>query len=93
METELKVCQSCGMQLGDPGMYATNSDESRNEDYCIYCYAFGEFTEAMTMDEMIEHCADLVEEYNRHAPEPVTREESVERMKEFFPKLKRWAKG
>lgn len=87
---EHTLCQSCGMPLGDPGLYGTNGDESRNEDYCVYCYAFGEFTEDMTMDEMIEHCADLIEEYNKNAPEKVTREESIARMREIFPELKRW---
>ena len=41
------------MALGDPGFYGTNSDDSRNEDYCIYCFAGGEFNEELTMEEMI----------------------------------------
>ena len=28
---EKKICQSCGMTLGDPGFYGTNADDSRNE--------------------------------------------------------------
>ena len=47
------------MALGDPGFYGTNSDDSRNEDYCIYCFAGGEFNEELTMEEMIEQCAEM----------------------------------
>ena len=48
------------MALGDPGFYGTNSDDSRNEDYCIYCFAGGEFNEELTMEEMIEQCAECM---------------------------------
>ena len=48
------------MALGDPGFYGTNSDDSRNEDYCIYCFAGGEFNEELTMEEMIEQCATRI---------------------------------
>ncbi len=78
------------MPLGDPAFYGTNGDDSRNEDYCIYCYAGGEFTEEdMTMEQMIELCADMIEASGAAAG--TSREESIAKMKEYFPKLKRWA--
>jgi hypothetical protein len=63
-----------------------------NEDYCVYCYKDGAFTQDMTMDEMIIHCAQFVEEFNKDYSEKVTKEEAIAQMKEYFPKLKRWAK-
>ena len=57
------------------GLFGTNADGSKNEDYCIYCYKEGKFLQDCTMDEMIEHC---------------TNEEYIARMKMYFPQLKRW---
>lgn len=88
---EQQFCQSCGMPLGDPGTYATNADESRNEDYCIYCYAFGDFTEEVTMDEMIEQNLGYMEEYHAAYGQEFQREETEKRLREFFPTLKRWS--
>lgn len=89
---EREFCQSCAMPLGDPGMYGTNADESRNEDYCVYCYAMGGFTEELTMEEMMEQCADMMETQTQGMPDIPPREEYLERMKEYFPTLKRWQK-
>lgn len=85
---ESKICQSCGMQLGDPGFYGTNEDESRNEEYCIYCFAGGEFNDELTMDEMIESCAELLSMNTGDDDSSV--EAAIIRMKEQFPTLKRW---
>ncbi|WP_373840947.1 zinc ribbon domain-containing protein, partial [Bacteroides heparinolyticus] len=41
---EQQFCQSCGMPLAADNK-GTNSDGSRNEDYCIYCYKDGKFTQ------------------------------------------------
>lgn len=78
------------MPLGDPGFYGTNEDESRNEDYCCYCYAFGKFTEDTTMDEMIGINLEHLEEFNRQAGREFSREKAEEEMRGFFPSLKRW---
>ena len=58
---EQKFCQSCGMPLTEE-LLGTNADGSKNEDYCIYCYKDGKFLQECTMDEMIEHCAQLMEQ-------------------------------
>lgn len=34
---ENKYCQSCGMPLQNQDELGTNSDGSRNEEYCCYC--------------------------------------------------------
>jgi len=44
----------------------TNADSSINFDYCQYCYQGGKFLQECTMDEMIEHCAQFVDEVNKN---------------------------
>lgn len=83
----MKFCQSCAMPLEQDEHFGTNKDGSKNEDYCAYCFKDGEFTEKMSMDEMITYCADHFEEWGI----PMSKEEFVNQMKENFPKLKRWA--
>jgi len=68
----------------------TNSDGSRNEDYCRWCYKDGSFTEDWTMEEMIEFCAKSTAEMNRQAGTNYTPEEWKEQMRGYFPELKRW---
>ena len=88
---EQKFCQSCGMPLTDE-ILGTNADGSKNEDYCIYCFKDGRFLQDCTMDEMIEHCAQFVDEVNKGLPNPITKEEYIGQMKMYFPQLKRWRK-
>ena len=92
MEKTMKFCQSCGMPLTDE-VLGTNADGSKNEEYCIYCYKDGKFTQECTMDEMIEHCAQFVSEFNEGSGLKLTREEAIGQMKMFFPHLKRWRKS
>lgn len=83
-----KVCQSCGMLLGDPAFYGTNADESRNEEYCIYCFAGGEFNENLTMEEMAAACVEMYAA-NTGAEGEELKEVQV-KIAEFLPTLKRW---
>ena len=41
------------MPLNDENR-GTNADGSRSEDYCMYCYKNGAFTQDFTMGQMIE---------------------------------------
>lgn len=91
MEQEMKFCQSCGMPLNDENR-GTNADGSKNDDYCMYCYQNGKFTNDCTMDEMIEFCAQFVDEVNKNMPKPMTKEEYKDMMRLYFPMLKRWKK-
>ena len=88
---EQKFCQSCGMPLTDD-YKGTNADGSRNDDYCNYCYMDGRFLQDMTMEQMIEHCAQFTEEINRQSGQNLTKEQVKEQMRLFFPHLKRWKK-
>ena len=87
-----QFCQSCGMPLTSVDDCGTNADGSTNYDYCKYCYQEGKFLQDCTMDEMIEHCAQFVDEVNKQMPKPMTREEYKQMMQGFFPMLKRWKK-
>ena len=69
-----------------------NADGSKNEDYCIYCYKNGKFTQDCTMDEMIEFCSQFVDEVNKIMPKPITKEQYKDMMRQYFPMLKRWRK-
>ena len=91
MEKEMSFCQSCGMPLTED-VLGTNADGSKNEDYCMYCYMDGKFLQDCTMDEMIEPCAQFVGAVNEGLEKPITKEEYIGQMKQYFPQLKRWRK-
>ena len=88
---EQKFCQSCGMPLTEE-VLGTNADGTKNEDYCMYCYKDGKFLQECTMEEMIEHCSQFVDEVNKQMPKSMTKEEYKQMMQGFFPMLKRWRK-
>ena len=87
-----QFCQSCGMPLTCNEDCGHDADGSINFDYCKYCYDDGRFLQDCTMDEMIEHCSQFVDEVNKHMPKSMTCEEYKQMMHAFFPKLKRWRK-
>ena len=86
---EQKFCQSCGMPIDD-STFGKETDGSKNEDYCHYCYADGHFTKECTMDEMIELNLNYIDEFNKDSEVKYTVEEARKTMKEYFPQLKRW---
>lgn len=88
---EAKFCQSCGMPIDD-STFGTETNGSKNEEYCHYCYANGSFTNDCTMDEMIEHNLNFLEEFNKDSEVKFTVEEARASMQEFFPLLRRWKK-
>ncbi len=76
-----KICQSCGMEM-TAEVFGTNTNGSANEDYCIYCFKSGQFTEPnATMNEMIEaNIPDM----------GMPTEEARAKLNELYPTLKRW---
>lgn len=82
-----KFCQSCGMPM-DGHKFGTEKDGKESADYCTYCYRDGEFTADIEMDAMIEFCAQPMAD---NIPD-MTKEQAIEQMEGYFPKLKRWAK-
>ena len=87
-----QFCQSCGMPLSKDEDCGLNADGSINFDYCKYCYSDGKFLQECTMDGMIDHCAQFVDEVNKMMPEPMTAEQYKAMMRTYFPMLKRWRK-
>lgn len=90
---EDKFCQSCGMPLTEKEIYGTNADGTLNEEYCIYCFRDGKFTQDITMEQMVDHCLLYLDEFNKDSDQKLDREEAREQMLGFFPLLKRWKKG
>lgn len=79
-------CQSCGMPMTEDNQFGTNSDGSKNTDYCTYCFKDGHFVADMTMDDMINFCAQNVEQWDMK----ITKEDAIAQMRSYFPTLKRW---
>ena len=87
---EQKICQSCGMPMTAAEHFGTNGDGSLNEEYCVYCFKDGKFTADVTMDEMIMHNVQYLDEFNKNAGLKLTQEQAIAQMKEYSPQLKRW---
>ena len=81
---EEKICQSCAMPLHNEKEIGTNKDGSKNNDYCVYCYKDGEFTNNMTLEETIADSVNYAEMAG------LTKEEMLENAKKVLPTLKRW---
>jgi hypothetical protein len=87
--SDQKFCQSCGMPLETLDIMGTNADQSKNEDYCIYCFKDGGFTKDVTMDEMISISLEHMKEMFGQNPD-FDEQEALNNMRSFFPVLKRW---
>ena len=79
--------QSCGMLLskefGNPG---TNADGTRGDEFCVFCFVNGDFTNPnQTLEEMI---ASSVENMTSDLQMPLER--ATELAYSFIPTLRRW---
>ena len=88
MEKLEPICQSCGMPLQKNEDFGTNADDSKNQDYCHFCFAKGDFTDkGITMEQKIEKLVNIaVSQMNM--PETEAREMA----NKIIPTLKRWRK-
>lgn len=86
-------CQSCGMPIEEAQLQGTEKDGAKSQEYCMYCYKDGEFTQEMTMQEMIDHCLQYLDDFNQDTNQQLTKKEAQQEMMKFFPTLKRWQKG
>ncbi len=84
---EMKICQSCAMPMAADEMHGTEKDGTKNDDYCVYCYKYGEFTSETTMEEMVEFCIKPCLDEKVYPDADTARSE----MMKMFPNLKRWA--
>ena len=85
----VKFCQSCASPLTKPEDFGTEADGSKSSDYCCPCYENGSLYggDGMKMEEMIELCAPYAVQAGKYKD----ADEARTAMREFFPKLKRWA--
>jgi len=83
-------CQSCGMPISrESGNLGTNADDSPVAEFCIFCFANGDFTNPhQTLEEMIE---SSVKNMTSDLQMPV--EQATELANSFIPELKRWQKS
>ncbi len=79
------ICQSCGMLLKHENK-GTNSDKSKHDEYCLFCYQNGEFTDtSLTLDRQTEKLIDIAVEKMK-----IPREKAREQANKILPNLKRW---
>ncbi len=80
-------CQSCGMPLSKEfGNLGTNNDDTYTEEFCLFCFADGEFTQPdQTMEEMI---ASSIE--NMTGDLNMQLEQATNIANSFIPTLRRW---
>ena len=82
-----KVCQSCGMPMGDTDeMYGTEVNGNKSTDYCTHCYVSGAFTSPnTTLEEMIDSVAGMMVKDFGFSPEDAKKQCNA-----GIPNLKRW---
>ena len=89
MQPSGPFCQSCGMPLSQPELFGTETDGSKSEKYCVYCYKDGVFTQPnASLEQMIEISAKGWAEQDPK----VSFEEAKVQMSQILPKLERWCK-
>ncbi len=80
-----KICQSCGMPLTRDEGFGTNCDGGKNEEYCLFCFVDGHFTdEGITLEQKIAKNVQIAT--GMDIPEAQARQ-MAERV---LPTLKRW---
>lgn len=84
------LCQSCGMPLTADETKGTNKDGSFSEEYCVYCFKNGAFTQDISIEEMIELNMKYLDEWNKENNQEYSVPEARKQLKEFIPTLKRW---
>lgn len=87
------ICQSCGMPIYEDSEKGTEGDGSLSKEYCTYCYQHGHFLQNVTMEGMVEHNLQFLEQWNESAGLHMTEEEARESLLQFLPSLSRWKKA
>lgn len=82
-------CQSCAMPMNSAEMFGTNTDGSRTQEFCKYCFQNGMFTAPnITVQEMIDKCVSIMSQ-QKIMPEDQARE----LMAKTIPNLNRWKRA
>ncbi len=83
-------CQSCGMVLIKDSDKGTESDGRKSEEYCAFCYQQGRFIQDLTIEELIEHNLQDLDNWNQETGLQLTKQEARAELLKFLPTLKRW---
>lgn len=84
------ICQSCAMSLKEERYFGTNSDGSKNEDYCIFCFKNGSFTYEITKNEMVDKGIDFLKRFGGLEVKNTVNVREI--LNVIFSGLKRWSK-
>ncbi|MDR0443335.1 MAG: zinc ribbon domain-containing protein [Treponema sp.] len=88
VKNEVSICQSCEMPMDGPSKFGTNADGSKSDDYCVYCWKNGRFTEPnKTFVAAVEFNIPFV----LKAGLAGTEDEARTMISASMSKLKRWA--
>lgn len=87
---EQKICQSCGMSMTSAEEFGTDKNGTLNQDYCIYCFKNGNFTDNWTMEEMIANYASSPDSLKDEKGNSISKETFIANMRAYLPTLKRW---
>jgi hypothetical protein len=88
-KNERPTCQSCSMPLETTPECGTDPAGCRVQDYCIYCFHKGAFTEPeMSRDEMVERVADHLMKH-----EHLAHMQARELADKLVSGLKRWRRA
>ena len=86
MEAKGIICQSCGMPMQKDDDFGTNSDGTKNGEFCHFCYKNGSFIdEGITMEQKIEKLVDIAV-----AKMKIPKEQARAQATQIIPTLKRW---
>jgi len=74
------------MPMNSTEVFGTNSDGSKTEEFCTYCFQNGKFTAPdITVQEMIDKCVSIMNQ-QKIMPE----EQARDLMTKTIPNLNRW---
>ena len=79
-------CQSCGLPLYQPADFGTGDAGVRVNDYCIFCFRDGAFTEpGLSKKMMVERCIEIL--VRRHV---MAESDARSHVRQSMSRLKRW---
>lgn len=67
----------------------TESDGRKSEEYGAFCYQHGQFTQDISIEELIEHNLQNLDSWNRENGLQLTEQEARAELQKFLPTLKR----
>ncbi|MBU1027180.1 MAG: zinc ribbon domain-containing protein [Candidatus Margulisbacteria bacterium] len=85
MNVQALICQSCAMPMQKEEDFGTNADNSKNKEYCHFCFKDGQFTDPdLTMEKQIEKMAGMAAKMN------IAEDKARAMAQNILPNLKRW---